>query len=107
MVLFILTFLLMNLVFQMTSFGQWGSKSSQKVKVVYRNTRFYLPWDKTVHETIIKMSLENNTRLNHMKFPFLQVKTVVYLGRPNTFPDNDSSVFWHNGKCQTCISFQV
>lgn len=37
--------------------------------------RFYVLWDmKTLFEIIIKMSLENDIRLNHMKFLFLQVK---------------------------------
>lgn len=37
--------------------------------------RFYVLWDmKTLSEIIIQMSLENDIRLNHMKFLFLQVK---------------------------------
>lgn len=37
--------------------------------------RFYVLWDmKTLFEIIIKMSLENDIRLNHMKFLVLQVK---------------------------------
>lgn len=37
--------------------------------------RFYVLWDmKTLFEIIIKMSLENDVRLNRMKFLFLPVK---------------------------------
>lgn len=35
---------------------------------------------KTFFEISIKMSLENNVRANHMKFLFLQVGDVVYIG---------------------------
>lgn len=70
-------------------------------------------WDrKTFFEISIKMSVENNIRANHMKFLFLQVRdSCIYrqfsMAQTNTFPSNDNSVFWHDGKCQTCISFQV
>lgn len=73
-VLFILDFLLMKLVFfLMISFGQRVANRLKRLKQS-RETGFLCLGCKDF-ETIIKMSLENNTGLNHMKFPFLQVKS--------------------------------
>ena len=40
-----------------------------------------MPWImKTLFETIVKMSLENNTGLNHMKFTFFAGQNQLYIG---------------------------
>lgn len=59
--------------FLMISFGQRVANRLKRLKQS-REIGFLCLGCKDF-ETIIKMSLENNTGLNHMKFPFLQVKS--------------------------------
>ena len=61
-IFFIFAFLLTDLIFLNNQLWTEGGKLFQKVKAK-RKSSFYMPWVvKTLFETIIKMSIENNIR---------------------------------------------
>lgn len=68
-----------------------------------------MPWDlKILFETVIKMSLEKNIRLNYMKFHLCRSKPVVSTTvQSSAFPGSDRSVLGSGGQWQRSVSSHV